>query len=130
MMLIDMRVDELKYKFHNDMEMSDKDCEDLAFINYCERMQVFEPFVIYKYHVIDALKKYGIIQQDRPDLSDYTKEESIALKDILLSKFEQIDFNMKVIFHAINGTLPYWSYLYPATKEWIENAKDHINHKP
>jgi hypothetical protein len=39
-------------------------------------------------------------------------------------------FDEKVIFHSLNGTLPYWSYLYPAIPEWIENAKDHINHKP
>jgi hypothetical protein len=55
--------------------------------------------------------------------------QCIALKDILLSKFEQIDFDMKVIFHALNGSLPYWSYLYPATEQWIENGKDWINRK-
>ena len=110
MMLIDMRVEELKYAFDHDIEMSDKDCEDLAFINYCERMQVFEPFEIKQWQVIDALKKYGIIELDRPELANYSKEESIALRNILLSIFEQIDFDMKVIFHAINGTLPHWGY--------------------
>jgi hypothetical protein len=55
--------------------------------------------------------------------------QCIALKDILLSKFEQIDFDMNVIFHALDGSLPYWSYLYPATEQWIENARDWINRK-
>jgi hypothetical protein len=50
-------------------------------------------------------------------------------QDILLSKFVQIDFDMKVIFHSLNGSLPHWSYLYPATEQWIENAKDWINRK-
>jgi hypothetical protein len=48
----------------------------------------------------------------------------------LLNKWNEIDFDMKVIFHAINGTLPYWSYLYPTIPDWIENAKDWINKKP
>ncbi len=130
MLAIDMRVEELRYAFDHDIEMSDKDIEDLAFINYCERMQVFEPFEIKQWQVIDALKKYGIIELDRPELANYSREESIALRNILLSIFEQIDFDMKVILHAINGTLPYWSYLYPAPKQWIENAKDVINKEP
>jgi hypothetical protein len=53
-------------------------------------MQVFEPFEIQQFDVIVALKKYGIIEQDRPELANYTREESIALKDILYNKFEQI----------------------------------------
>ena len=79
-------------------------------------MQVFEPFEIQQFDVIVALKKYGIIEQDRPELANYTRAESIALKDILYNKFEQIDFDMKVIFHALNRTLPYWRYLYPGFK--------------
>jgi hypothetical protein len=125
-----LRVEELKYAFDHDMEMSDEDCKAFGFINYCERMQVFEPFNVYQHNIIDALKQYDIIEQYRPDLANYTREESIALRDILLSRFEQIGFDMKVIFHAINWTLPYWSYLYTASKEWIENAKDWINKRP
>ena len=130
MVAIDTRVEELKYAYDNDKEMSEEDCKALGFINYCERMQVFEPFEISQFEVIDALKQYNIIEQDRPDLANYTKEESIALRNILLSKWNEIPFYKKVIFHAINGTLPYWSYLYPALKEWIENSKDWINKKP
>jgi hypothetical protein len=130
MMAIDMRVSELKYAFEHDVEMSDEEIEAFAFIDYCERMQVFEPFVIYKYHVIDALKKYDIIEQDRPDLANYTKEESMVLKDILSRKWNEIDFDMKVIFHALNFTLPHWGYFYPALNSWLENAKDWINKKP
>jgi hypothetical protein len=44
MIALDMRVKELKYAFAHDKEMSDEDCETLGFINYCERMQIFEPF--------------------------------------------------------------------------------------
>jgi hypothetical protein len=130
MMAIDMRVSELRYAYDHDMEMSDEDCKALGFIDYCERMQVFEPFDIKQFDVIDALKKYDLIEQDRPDVSNYTKEESIALKDILLRKWDEIDFDMKVLFHAINGSLPCWSYLYPAPKQFIENAKDWINREP
>lgn len=46
-------------------------------------MQVFEPFNVYQHDIIDALKKYGIISYKRTDLGDYTREESIALRDIL-----------------------------------------------
>ena len=74
-------------------------------------MQVFEPFDTKQFDIIDALKHYNIIEQDRSYLANYTKEESIALRNILLSKWNEIDFDMKVIFHALNFTLPYWSYL-------------------
>ena len=66
-------------------------------------MQVFEPFEIQQFDVIVALKKYGIIEQDRPELANYTREESIALKDILYNKFEQIDFDMKVYSMLLMG---------------------------
>jgi hypothetical protein len=79
---------------------------------------------------LDGKYFYNIIEQDRPDLANYTKEESIALVNILLTKWEQIGFDMKVIFHALNFTLPHWGYLYPAPKQWIENGKDWINRKP
>lgn len=80
--------------------------------------------------IIDALKQYGVIEQDRLELADNTKEESIVLKNILLSKWNEIGFGKKIIFHSLNGSLPYWSYFYPASKERIENAKDWINKKP
>jgi hypothetical protein len=37
-------------------------------------------------NIIDALKQYGVIEQVRLELADNTKEESIVLKNILLSK--------------------------------------------
>jgi hypothetical protein len=76
--------------------------------------------------IIDALKQYGVIEQDRLELADNTKEESIVLKNILLSKWNEIGFDKKIIFHSLNESLPYWSYFYPASKERIENAKDWI----
>jgi hypothetical protein len=130
MIAIDMRVSELRYAYDHDMEMSDEDCKALGYINYCQRMQVFEPFDIKQFDVIDAPKKYDIIENDRPDLANYTKEESIVLKDILSTKWNEIDFDMKVIFHALNYSLPHWGYLYPPIQSWLENAKDYINRIP
>jgi hypothetical protein len=130
MVAIDTRVEELKYAFDHDKEMSDEDYQTLGYINYCERMQVFEPFVIYQCDIIHALKKYDIIRSDRSELADYSKEESIALKNILLTKWDNTIFIEKIIFHSINGSLPYWSYLYPASKQFIENTKDWINKRP
>jgi hypothetical protein len=36
--------------------------------------------------IIDALTRYGVVEQDKLELADNTKEESIVLKNILLSK--------------------------------------------
>lgn len=55
MFAIDTRVEELKYAFDHDVKMSYEDCKALGFINYCERMQVFEPFNVYQHNIIDAL---------------------------------------------------------------------------
>ena len=41
MVAIDTRIEELRYAFDHDQEMSDEDYETLGHINYCERMQVF-----------------------------------------------------------------------------------------
>jgi hypothetical protein len=52
--------------------------------------------------IIDALKQYGVIEQDRLELADNTKEESIVLKNILLSKWNEIGFDKKIIFHILH----------------------------
>jgi hypothetical protein len=101
MVAIDTRVEELKYAFDHDQ---------------CD--------------IIHALKKYDIIRSDRSELADYCKEESIALKNILLTKWDNTMFIEKIIFHSSNRSLPYWSYLYPASKQFIENTKDWINKRP
>jgi hypothetical protein len=36
--------------------------------------------------IIDALTRYDVVEQDKLELADNTKEESIVLKNILLSK--------------------------------------------
>jgi hypothetical protein len=77
-------------------------------------MEVFEPFTLRQFQVIDALKKYGIISQERSELGDYTHEEDRQLRGILLTKWKSITFDEKVIFHALNGSLPYWGFMYPA----------------
>jgi hypothetical protein len=115
---IDAKVAELKDVFDNDNEVSAEDCKLLGYITFHERAQTFEPYKIYQFDVIRLLKKYNVIEWSRPESSyqgtnsRYTREEDRKLRGYLLSNWKKISFNDKVVFHALNGSLPYWGHFY------------------
>ena len=67
MVAIDIRVEELRYAFDHDKEMSDEDYETLGHINYCERMQVFGE---YKIPGVDTV---GFYRERITPLSDWRR---------------------------------------------------------
>ena len=54
-----------------------------------------------------------IWHEDRSEFGEYTREEDRKLRGYLLSNRKTIGFHEKVVFHALNSSLPYWGNLYP-----------------
>ena len=119
---IDLKYEELFEKDHGSLTKDEH--KDLR--HYHERIKYYNPFQIYIHHEVHLFDKHGIRTRTR---FNPTRREERTLLRVLLDKWDSLDLTDKTIWHAINGTLPKWHHVYPATKEWLDKANEFIDKK-